>query len=98
MLVKSTVTTQKSEVILDATYVAQRVMENIFNESQNGVNHIPIPKEGVEEEWDLPGKKYWIHKEIISVKNNLVSVIVKIYSDETKSLLEAQMETKLLWK
>ena len=95
MFLQSTVTTKKSEVIIDATYVAQRVMENIYNDSQAGT--VDIPPAGVDEEWDSWGGNYWVSKKI-SVENNLVSVIVKIYSDNAKLEHEAQMETKFLWK
>lgn len=94
LFVYSTVVTQKSEIVLDATYVAQRVIEDIYNESQDET--IPIPSDGIEKNWDSWSGNYWIYKEI-SVQSNLVSVLIKIYSDDSESQLEAQMETKLLW-
>jgi len=97
MFVQSTVTTQKSGVILDATYVAQRVMEDIYNDSLNVDGKTPIPSNGIQKHKDSWGGNYWIDKQI-TVQNNLVRAVVRIYSDESESELKAQMETKFLWK
>lgn len=94
MFVQSAFTIKKSEVVLDGTYVAQRVMEDIYNDSQDET--IPIPPDGIQKYWDSWGGNYWIYKEV-SVHNKLVTVLVRVYSDDSESELEAQMETKLLW-
>lgn len=95
MFVQSTVTNKKSEIILDANYVAQRVMEDTYNYSQDGTTL--IPPNGIQKYKYSGGGNYWVNKQIID-QNNLVSVIVRIYSDESETKLKAQMETKLLWK
>ena len=99
IFVQSTVTNKKSEVILDATYVAQRVMEESYNDSLDVDGKTPKPLSGIQNYKDTSGGNYWINKKISSQdSNNLVGVIVKIYSDESESDLKAQMETKLFWK
>ncbi|MDI9477018.1 MAG: type II secretion system protein [Natronincolaceae bacterium] len=91
IFVFSTVTNRKSENILDATYVAQNIMEQRYAESKNE-NEIPES----EEYPDPFGVGYWV-EETIDNEGNLVRVIIKIYSDDNKNKLEAQMETYLLW-
>ena len=93
MFIFSTMANRKSENILDATYVAQNIMEQRYNESKDGNE---IPEDGEDEYPDPLGGGYWV-KEIISVEDNLVGVIVEVYSDKSKEKLEAQMETYLLW-
>lgn len=98
MFLQSTVTTQKSKVMLDATYVAQSVMEDIYNDSLNVDGKTPKPPSGIKKKWNSSDEKYWIYIKITSQDNNLVGVIVKIYADKSELELKAQMETKLLWK
>lgn len=90
MFVFSTATNRKSEDILDATYVAQNLMEQRYAESKNGGE---IPRN---QEHSYPTNGYWIN-EIIDVDGNLVRIIVKVYADDSKNQLKAQMETYLLW-
>ena len=93
MFIFSTMTNRKSENILDATYVAQNIMEQRYAESRNGNG---IPEDSEEGYSDPYGGGYWVN-EIIEVEDNLVRVIVEVYSDNSKEKLEAQMETYLLW-
>lgn len=92
MFLQSTVSTKKSEDILDATYVAQYVMEGIYNDSKDG--NIDITPDG----WDPLGRKHWVCRKISDQSINPVNVLVWVYSDESKLKLEVQMETKLLLK
>ena len=92
MFVFSSVTNRKSGNILDATYVAQDRIEKKYEESKSGT--VPIPTEGVDS--DLVGG-YWVEENILEVDDNLVRVLVKVYSDDSKNELEAQMEIYLLW-
>lgn len=91
MFVFSTVTNSKSEDILDATYVAQNIMEYRYAESKDG-SLIPLSDE-YPDPFDVD---YWVDEEIVEVSSNLIRVIVKVYSDSSKSELKAQMETYLL--
>lgn len=95
MFTHSTVTNSRSETMLDATFVAQRVMEDIYKDSQDETK--PIPVNGSKTYWDSWGSNYWIHQEI-TVQNNLVRVIIKVYSNDSQEELEAQMETYMFWK
>ncbi|NLY44959.1 MAG: prepilin-type N-terminal cleavage/methylation domain-containing protein [Tissierella sp.] len=90
MFVFSTVTNSKSEDVLDATYIAQQIMEERYNESKNG-EEIPLNNEYL----DSSGV-YWI-EEKVSNEGNLVRVLIKVYTDNSKKELKAQMETSLLW-
>lgn len=94
MFVFSTVTNRKSEDIIDATYIAQGRIEKRFEESKDRTVPMPVDigiiySDSIED--------YWIEEEILNIDDNLVRLIVKIYSDESKNKLEAQMETYLLW-
>jgi prepilin-type N-terminal cleavage/methylation domain-containing protein len=94
MFVFSTVTNSKSEDIMDATYIAQGRIEKRFGESKDRT--VPIPLDiGKIYSGSIEG--YWIEEEILNIDDNLVRLIVKVYSDESKNKLEAQMETYLLW-
>lgn len=96
MFVHSTLTTQKSGVILDASYEAQSVMEDIYNDSKDGI--INIPSNGIDKKWDSVGHKYWIDIKISTQTINPVDVLIRIYSDESETNIEAQIETKLVLK
>lgn len=94
MFVFSTMTNRKSENILDATYIAQNIMEQRYAESKNG-NGIP---ENSESEYPDPyDNSYWVNETIEKIEGNLIRVLIKVYSDDNKNKLEAQMETYLLW-
>ena len=79
---------------MDATYIAQGRIEKRFGESKDRT--VPIPLDiGKIYSGSIEG--YWIEEEILNIDDNLVRLIVKVYSDESKNKLEAQMETYLLW-
>lgn len=84
----------KSGRIIDASYVASSVLENMYNESKNPA--VGIPADSVTEDWDQLEGKYWVRKDI-KVDGRQVNVIVMVYTDETKDSLQAQMELHLLW-
>lgn len=94
MFVFSTVTNSKSEDIMDATYIAQGRIEKRFEESKDRT--VPIPLD-IGKIYSDSIEGYWIEEEILNIDDNLVRLIVKVYSDESKNKLEAQMETYLLW-
>lgn len=94
MFVFSTVTNRKSEDIIDATYIAQERIEESFKGSKDRT--VPIPLEiGKNYSGSIEG--YWVEEEILSIEDNLVRIIVRVYSDDSKNKLEAHMETYLLW-
>jgi type II secretion system protein I len=91
MYVFSASVTGKSEKVLDATYLAQNMMEKRYADSKKGEN---VPEGEYFEHRD----GYWVHETIRKVEDsNLVNIIIKVYSDESRTQLEAQMETYLLW-
>lgn len=92
MFVFSTATNKKSEEILDATYVAQDILEKRYGESQAGS---PLPKEGT----FTRSVEGFLVEEIVQREEdgNLVRIVIKVYSEENGKQLEAQMETYLLW-
>ncbi|QUH26661.1 type IV pilus modification PilV family protein [Serpentinicella alkaliphila] len=94
ILTKSAFVINKSANTIDATYVAQRVIEEMYNQSKDVT--VPAPADGEERDWDLYNGDYWIYKKI-STQTNRVKVLVKVYSDTSESNLEAQMETLLIW-
>lgn len=111
MLVQSTVTTKKSEVILDATYVAQSVMEELYllSISYNFSDSIlklteneyieEIVVAGKDYDYTKENDNYYVKIEIRGSKyeGNLVKALVIIYNNSSKDKLEAQMETILSW-
>lgn len=81
---------KKSEDILDATYVAQSILEERYAESKSGK---PIPaSSGL-----VPHPSgYWV-RETVKKDGNLVGILVQVYTDAGGNQLEAQMETYFLW-
>lgn len=90
----STISNKKSEDTINATYVAQYILEERYEDSKNMDE--PIPKAKVIEGEDPLNQGYWVY-ESIKAKDNLVTVLVKVYKDKQKKELKAQMETSLLW-
>jgi prepilin-type N-terminal cleavage/methylation domain-containing protein len=110
MFVQSTVTTRKSEVILDATYVAQSNMEELYSLSisktlsdsiiqltDNDFEAIKV----ADRDYDCTkqGGAYYIKIEIrgSEYEGVLVKTLVEIYENSSMDKLEAQMETILSW-
>lgn len=79
---------KKSEDILDATYVAQSILEERYAESKSGK---PIPASSVRHR-----SGYWV-RETVKKDGNLVGILVQVYTDAGENQLEAQMETYFLW-
>ena len=67
-------------------------MESRYGESKKG-SGIPTSSQYS----DPFDGDYWIDEKIEIKDDNLVRILVQVYSDESKSKLEAQMETYLLW-
>lgn len=112
MFVQSTVTNKKSETILDATYVAQSNMENIYSISKSKTfiaGRLQLTDNDGFIETDVSTNNnynytknvtgYFINIQIMRIvgKGNLVKLLVKIYDNSSMSKLESQMETILPW-
>jgi type II secretory pathway pseudopilin PulG len=93
--------------MLDSTYLAQTVMEKVyqlsadypFNEAVNHVDEMTFL--GSKDDW----YQYVQYKDgayiellIEEPEDELSNVLVKVYSDDSKSKLEAQMETIYRWE
>jgi type II secretory pathway pseudopilin PulG len=108
MFVQSAKTNKKSEEIIDATYVAQTEMENIYATSSNASNEemnkvitekLRYTSEG---SFKYSAQKDSFYLEIVFTPKldgieNLTGVIVKVYNNKFEKKLEAQMETILSW-
>lgn len=93
--------------MLDSTYLAQTVMENVyqltteyqFNEAVNHVDEMTFI--GSKDDWyQYVQYKDGTYIELLIEKpdDELSHVLVKVYADDTKSKLEAQMETIYRWE
>jgi type II secretory pathway pseudopilin PulG len=102
----------KTEVIIDSTYVVQTKMEEIYGISQTygfsnslsrysglGWSEI-VSNQPLTKITMNQNNDYFITAELTKNVNspNLVTVLIKAYNDESKQKLETQMETILLWK
>lgn len=102
----------KTEVIIDSTYVVQTKMEEIYGISQtygfsNSLSRYSglgwteiVSNQPLTKITMNQNNDYYITAELTKNVNspNLVTVLIKAYDDESKQKLETQMETILLWK
>ncbi|WP_453994655.1 type IV pilus modification PilV family protein [Bacillus nitroreducens] len=100
LFVQSAKTNRVSEDIIDATYVAQSTIENIYNISKSSTSY--NGKNVVDEDACKPSCQFIKNEsgyEIqITIENNdLHTVLVEVYN-RTTGRKEAQMETLLNWK
>lgn len=111
MFVHSTSTNSKSQNILDATYLAQNTMEELYSISisypfSDGI--LQLTASGYTETVIVSDDEYNFEKEQdgyyikIEIRNsaytgNLVKAVVKIYNNSSMNKLESQMETILSW-
>ena len=97
-----------SEEVMDATYIAQRNMEEIYAESQSYtfesylVNHPETKRSGLEDSYTFSKEEndYTVVvklKEPNDGKRN-GSLLVEVYDSPSRNKLKAQMETILLWR
>jgi type II secretory pathway pseudopilin PulG len=99
--------TKVASDMLDSTYLAQSTLENVYHLTtvypfSEAVNHVDdMTFLGTEDKW----YRYVQYKDgayielLIEVPDNeLSNILVKVYSDDTKSKLEAQMETIYRWE
>ena len=91
---QTAISVRKSEKIVDASYVAQSVLETYYNNSRNPES--PLPADSVRKFPDEWGKGYWVVSETSAI-GSLVKVLVRVYSDDSEETLESQMELHLIW-
>ncbi len=111
MFVHSTSTNSRSQNIVDATYVAQSNMEELYSISTTytfSTGLLQLTSNGYSETVVASGNDYDYVKEQdgyyikIEIRNsaytgNLVKAIVKVYNNSSLDKLESQMETILSW-
>ncbi|MDD4327543.1 MAG: type II secretion system protein [Eubacteriales bacterium] len=85
---------RKSETLVDASYVAQSVLEEYYRMSKDEDSALPADSVTISD--DAFGKGYRVVTQTIA-DGKLVKVRVKVFSDETEKLLESQMELHLIW-
>ena len=107
MFTQSMRTTKSSSDMMDATYLAQSTMEEVyhvstsypFTEAADQLDDMAFM--GTENEWSrfVQYKEgAFIELSLKKPENGLSNVVTKIYSDDTKSKLKAQMETIYRWE
>jgi Tfp pilus assembly protein PilE len=107
MFTQSMRSTKLSTDMLDATYIAQSTMENVYHLTTSypfieAVTHVDdMTFLGKEDKW----YRYVQYKEgsyiellVEEPDHELSNVLVKVYSDDSKKKLEAQMETIYRWE
>ena len=108
LFIQSARTNSHSEEMIDATYVAQSFLEEIYFLSENPDINIKneLLNMGYEKElsnchsdlcYSQENNGYYIWTELTNINSNnsLPHAIVRIYEDHSKQKLEAQMETIL---
>ncbi|MBU9721917.1 MULTISPECIES: type IV pilus modification PilV family protein [Bacillaceae] len=106
MFVQSAKTLNVSDEIMDATYVAQTVMEEIYHLSQTTSyqaeslpsEYVSIPSEEGDKFFTIL-EDYYVELTMKqeNTESQLVNVLTRVYNNSSKEKLEAQMETYLLW-
>jgi len=86
---------RKAQSVVDAGYVAQSVLEDLYVRSKDSL--YPAPPDGTVKSYDEFGKGYWVVR-TTSTEDDVVKAVVKIYSDSSEKELESQMEVHLIWK
>lgn len=99
----------KSEEMMDATYITQSVMEEVYHLSKT-IEFQPnmiIGNITGETKQRINDETYIFFRDDYFIElflqkhpssNELVHVLVKVYRDEKKEILEAQMETSVAWR
>ncbi|MCD5325679.1 MULTISPECIES: prepilin-type N-terminal cleavage/methylation domain-containing protein [Pontibacillus] len=100
-------TSSISTDILDATYLAQSKMEEVyhlsttstFDDAKSQIEDMSLVE--TENSWyhyEQTTDDYYIYLSIKEPQNELSNVLVKVYRDNTKSKLESQMESIYRWE
>ncbi|MEH7176393.1 type IV pilus modification PilV family protein [Neobacillus vireti] len=102
-----------SKNIMDATYVAENEMEEVYSQIKASTSLATLATPAgytqkgkttvtafYEKNVPLVNPKHYITLELVSaaVGDPIVKVKVKVYKDNTKAMLEAQMEMLVQWK
>lgn len=99
-----------SEHTIDATYLAQTEMENIyaaststrFSQRENAIEGLAYEKKATEEIWTVFEKKIEATDRLVKVRitdktGTMTRIIVEVYEGPEK-ILRAKMENILVWK
>ncbi|MCM3386968.1 hypothetical protein M3649_02340 [Ureibacillus chungkukjangi] len=113
MIIESSKTTARSEDIIDATYIAQSEMEELYkfakdnkldlpNLYYNSTNRNYTNKGLINGKYVFESEKEDIYIKLLfkvdNTYNNLTRVIVQVYEEvSNKQVLKAQMENTLEW-
>lgn len=107
MFTQTMKTSSISTDVLDATYLAQSKMEEVyhlstaypFEEAKSQVKNMKLVKtEGPWYHYAQTVNDFYVYLSIKEPQNELSNVLVKVYNDSTKNKLEAQMETIYRWE
>lgn len=110
IFLQSAKTNKASEKIIEATYIAQVEMENIHaisddtpfdnkDEAMKELNYEKVLEDHITFTKFEPEKsERYIVVKLTESSNPLTHVLVKVYNNENKDKLEAQMETILSWE
>jgi prepilin-type N-terminal cleavage/methylation domain-containing protein len=86
---------KRAEKIVDASYVAQSTLEELYSRSKDS-EYAP-PDSGVTKKYDDFGKGYWVVLEI-DTRGMDVDAVVTVYADESEKEMKSRMELHLKWK
>ena len=111
LFIQSSKTFKNAERIVDATYVAQTQMENIYasstdNNIKGTFNKLGYTEEGMKENWYVFEKLSEDKNELIRVRvkkfegienvNNMVSIVVEVYELPNETPRE-KMQNVIMW-
>lgn len=107
MFLISAKTNKVSEEFIDATYTAQRIMENIYSESKNETGRAAVLETYTEVGTDVEGwETYKINDEAdgliklrfksVEGSDNMERVIVEVY-EMPQEILRSKMQNVLIW-
>lgn len=107
IIIQSAKTNKTSENIIDATYIAQKEMENIYEENHNDSSIFKslagYEKQTAIEDWDIyhvEREDYFVEVRVKESEQSpgMVRIVIQVYEDETKTMSRAQMENLFKWE
>lgn len=107
IIIQSAKTNKTSENIIDATYIAQKEMENIYEENHNDSSIFKslagYEKQTAIEDWDIyhvEREDYFVEVRVKESEQSpgMVRIVIQVYEDETKTISRAQMENLFKWE
>ncbi|MCG7336999.1 hypothetical protein MHZ95_17200 [Sporosarcina sp. ACRSM] len=110
LFLQSAKVNKASEHIIDATYLAQTEMENIyavstgttFSQRETAIESLAYEKKVTEGIWTVFEKRNettdrWVKVRLADKTGTMTRIIVEVYEDP-KKILRAKMENVLVWK